>query len=59
MPIFKGTNYDALVDANGGTVPTDIPFIAISKDTGDIFETMVINNSEPASIELINRCNER
>ena len=53
VPIFKGTNYDALVDANGGTVPTDIPFIAISKDTGDIFETMVINNSEPASIELI------
>ena len=53
VPIFKGTNYDALVEANGGSVPTDIPFIAISKDTGDIFETMVINSSEPASIELI------
>ena len=53
VPIFKGTNYDALVDANGGSIPTDIPFIAISKDTGDIFETMVINSSEPASIELL------
>ena len=52
VPIFKGTNYDALVDANGGSIPTDIPFIAISKDT-DIFETMVINSSEPASIELL------
>ena len=53
VPIFKGTNYDALVDANGGSIPTDIPFIAISKDTGDIFETMVFNSSEPASIELV------
>ena len=53
VPIFKGTNYDALVDANGGSIPTDMPFIAISKDTGDIFETMVFNSSEPASIELV------
>lgn len=54
VPIFKGTNYDLLVEANGGSIPTEIPFISMSKDAGDIFETMVINASEePASIELI------
>ena len=53
VPIFKGTNYDSLVQANGGSLPTDIPFISMSKDAGDIFEAMVINSSEPASIELI------
>ncbi|MDP6234993.1 MAG: M20/M25/M40 family metallo-hydrolase [Candidatus Poseidoniaceae archaeon] len=53
VPIFKGTNYDSLVEANGGSLPTDIPFISISKDAGEIFETMVLNSSEPASIELI------
>ena len=54
VPIFKGTNYDSLVEANGGSIPTEIPFISMSKDAGDIFETMVINaTEEPASIELI------
>ena len=53
VPIFKGTNYDALVSANGGTIPTDIPFIAMSRDSGDIFEALVINATEPASVELI------
>jgi len=53
VPIFKGTNYDSLVEANGGSLPTDIPFISMSKDAGEIFETMVLNSSEPASIELI------
>ncbi len=54
VPIFKGTNYDALVEANGGSIPTDIPFISMSKDAGEIFETMVINSTgAPASIELI------
>jgi len=53
VPIFKGTNYDSLVDANGGSIPTEIPFISMSKDAGDIFEASVINASEPASIELI------
>ena len=53
VPIFKGTNYDSLVSANGGTIPTDIPFIAMSRDAGDIFEALVINATEPASIELI------
>ena len=53
VPIFKGTNYDSLIAANGGNIPTDIPFISMSKDAGEIFETMVINASEPASIELV------
>ena len=52
VPIFKGTNYDSLVEANGGSMPTEIPFISMSKDAGDIFEASVINASEPASIEL-------
>ncbi|MBT5735519.1 MAG: M20/M25/M40 family metallo-hydrolase [Euryarchaeota archaeon] len=52
VPIFKGTNYDSLVEANGGSIPTEIPFISMSKDAGDIFEASVINASEPASIEL-------
>ena len=52
VPIFKGTNYDTLVAANGGTMPTEIPFIAMSRDAGDIFEALVINATEPASIEL-------
>ena len=53
VPIFKGTNYDSLVVANGGNIPTEIPFISMSKDAGEIFEASVINSSEPASIELI------
>ena len=53
VPIFKGTNYDSLVAANGGNIPTEIPFISMSKDAGEIFEASVINSSEPASIELI------
>ena len=32
VPIFKGTNYEALVSANGGSIPSDIPFVAMSKD---------------------------
>ena len=52
VPIFKGTNYDSLVAANGGSLPTEIPFIAMSRDAGDIFEALVINATEPASIEL-------
>ena len=52
VPIFKGTNYDTLVAANGGSLPTEIPFIAMSRDAGDIFEALVINATEPASIEL-------
>ena len=53
VPIFKGTEYDSLLAANGGTIPTEIPFIAMSRDAGDIFEALVINATEPASIELI------
>ena len=52
VPIFKGSGFDEITEANGGTTPTEIPFIAMSKDAGDIFEAMVINASEPASIEL-------
>ena len=42
-----------MLAANGGTIPTEIPFIAMSRDAGDIFEALVINATEPTSIELI------
>ena len=51
--LYSRANYDSLLAANGGTIPTEIPFIAMSRDAGDIFEALVINATEPASIELI------
>ncbi|MDP6869458.1 MAG: M28 family peptidase [Candidatus Poseidoniaceae archaeon] len=45
VPIFKGTSIDAMKEANGGTIPNDIAFIAMSKDAGEIFEEIVINGS--------------
>jgi len=45
VPIFKGTGYSAMVDANGGSVPSQMAFIAMSKDAGEILESVVINGS--------------
>ena len=45
VPIFKGTNHNAILEANGGTMPTDMAFIAMSKDAGEILESVVINGS--------------
>ncbi len=45
VPIFKGTNFDAIVQANGGNVPSQMAFIAMSKEAGEILEEVVINGS--------------
>ena len=45
VPIFKGTNYDAIAEANGGGAPSQLAFIAMSKDAGEILESVVINGS--------------
>ena len=43
VPIFKGSGLDAVVEANGGTVPSDLPFIAMSKDAGELLEQAIFN----------------
>jgi hypothetical protein len=45
VPIFKGTNYDAIAEANGGSAPSQLAFIAMSKEAGEILESVVINGS--------------
>ena len=32
VPIFKGTSHSAIIEANGGTMPINMAFIAMSKD---------------------------
>ncbi len=51
VPIFKGTGFSSIVEANGGSVPTQMAFIAMSKDAGEILESVVINGS--GRIEMI------
>ena len=51
VPIFKGTRHSAILDANGGTMPTGMAFIAMSKDAGEILESVVINGT--GRIEMI------
>ncbi len=45
VPIFKGTIYDEIAEANGGGAPSQLAFIAMSKDAGEILESVVINGS--------------
>lgn len=45
VPIFKGTGIDDVKAANGGTIPADLPFIAMSKDAGDILEAAIFNST--------------
>ena len=51
VPIFKGTSHSAILEANGGSMPTDMAFIAMSKDAGEILESVVINGT--GRIEMI------
>ena len=44
VPIFKGTGFEEIKEANGGSVPTDMAFIALSKDAGEDFRTAMIEN---------------
>ena len=54
VPIFKGTGIDAVKEANGGSIPSDIPFIAMSKDAGEILEASIFNaTGQPGVLEMI------
>ena len=54
VPIFKGTGIDAVKEANGGSIPSDIPFIAMSKDAGEILEAAIFNaTGTPGVLEMI------
>lgn len=54
VPIFKGTGIDAVKEANGGSIPSDIPFIAMSKDAGEILEAAIFNATEtPGVLEMV------
>ncbi len=50
VPIFKGTGLDDVTEANGGTIPTELPFIAMSKDAGDILEQAIFNATGPTGV---------
>lgn len=54
VPIFKGTGIDAVKEANGGSIPSDIPFIAMSKDAGEILEAAIFNaTGTPGVLEMV------
>ena len=50
VPIFKGTGLDDVTAANGGSIPTDLPFIAMSKDAGELLEAAVFNATGPTGV---------
>jgi hypothetical protein len=50
VPIFKGTGIDAITEANGGSVPTELPFIAMSKDAGELLESLIFNATGPTGV---------
>ena len=52
VPIFKGTSIEAITEANGGVVPTELSFIAMSKDAGEILEAAVINGSGSIAMDI-------
>ena len=43
VPIFKGSRIDEVSAANGGSIPSELPFIAMSKDAGEILEQSIFN----------------
>ena len=50
VPIFKGTGIDAVTEANGGSIPTELPFIAMSKDAGELLESLIFNATGPTGV---------
>ena len=50
VPIFKSINVDQVVEANGGTMPDDIPFVMISSNAGNEILEAVNNQSGLLSI---------
>ena len=54
VPIFKGTGIDDVKAANGGSIPTELPFIAMSKDAGELLESLIFNaTGQPGVLEMI------
>ena len=54
VPIFKGTGLDDVTAANGGSIPTDLPFIAMSKDAGELLEAAIFNATGPTGVLEMN-----
>lgn len=50
VPIFKGSRIDEVTDANGGSIPTELPFIAMSKDAGELLEQAIFNATGPQGV---------
>ena len=50
VPIFKGSRIDEVSAANGGTIPSELPFIAMSKDAGEILEQAIFNATGPPGV---------
>tara|TARA_Y100000991_G_scaffold91604_2_gene69147 strand:- start:4305 stop:6086 length:1782 start_codon:yes stop_codon:yes gene_type:complete len=50
VPIFKGSRIDDVTDANGGSIPTELPFIAMSKDAGELLEQAIFNATGPQGV---------
>ena len=50
VPIFKGSGIDDVTAANGGSIPTDLPFIAMSKDAGELLESLIFNATGPTGV---------
>lgn len=50
VPIFKGSGIDDVTAANGGSIPTDLPFIAMSKDAGEVLESLIFNATGPTGV---------
>jgi hypothetical protein len=54
VPIFKGTGIDDVKAANGGSIPSELPFIAMSKDAGELLESLVFNaTGQPGVLEML------
>ncbi|MEK9651674.1 MAG: M20/M25/M40 family metallo-hydrolase [Poseidonia sp.] len=54
VPIFKGTGIDDVKAANGGSIPTELPFIAMSKDAGELLESLIFNaTGQSGVLEMI------
>ena len=50
VPIFKGSRIDEVAAANGGSIPSELPFIAMSKDAGEILEQSIFNATGPQGV---------
>lgn len=52
VAIFKGTGHEDILNANGGSMPADLAFIAMSKDAGEQLKSMLIDNSGRIEMQI-------